>query len=535
MIFVTVGSQKFQFNRLLRAVDDLIEQGIIKDKVFAQIGVSDYVPKHFEYTDFTTRDEFNAKLDACDLLITHAGTGVIVNALKKGKKVIALPRLQKFGEHVDDHQVQLIDQFRDLNLLEPCYKTSDLPTAIQNVRTKSYGRYISNTSRIIQNIEQFIGENPNSKAANLQNSIKILMVMTSKFHRSGITMVLLNYRNELEKKKCQIDFAVPKHSDESLIRQTEKKGSRIFLLSKKMRVFLTPLYLYKLSTIVKRGSYDIVHVHGSSSLLYIELLAAKLGGAKIRIAHSHSTTTNHKILNKLLRKKFSNSYTTAFACSKDAGEWLFNNKEFTIINNGINTKKFIYDERDRNEIRKKYKIKPDEKVLGHIGLFNEEKNQMFLLDILEKELETSPKTKLLLAGNGPLKKQVKAEAKKRGLEHRIIFLSETNKPEKLYSAMDAFVMPSRHEGFGLAALEAQISGLPCILSNNFPKQIKINQNVKFVSTLDNDIEKWLKAIQDTIVQPRKANVEVFLDYDTKNCAKKLFMVYRKLMTKGHHE
>lgn len=157
MIFLTVGSQKFQFNRLLKAVDSLVKKGIIKDEVFAQIGVSDYKPKNYQYTDFTTRDEFNAKLNACDLLITHGGTGVIVSALKLGKKVIALPRLKKYGEHVDDHQIQLIDQFRDLNLLEPCYSTKDLPAALKNAQTKSYGRYVSNTSRIIKTIEQFIG------------------------------------------------------------------------------------------------------------------------------------------------------------------------------------------------------------------------------------------------------------------------------------------------------------------------------------------------------------------------------------------
>lgn len=157
MIFLTVGSQKFQFNRLLRAVDSLVKKGIIKDEVFAQIGVSDYKPKNFDYTDFTTREEFAAKLNTCDLLITHGGTGVIVSALKLGKKVIAIPRLKKYGEHVDDHQTQLIDQFRDLNLLEPCYDVKDLPAALQNVQTKSYGRYVSNTSRIIKTIEQFIG------------------------------------------------------------------------------------------------------------------------------------------------------------------------------------------------------------------------------------------------------------------------------------------------------------------------------------------------------------------------------------------
>ena len=156
MIFVTVGSQKFQFNRLLKAVDKLIEDGVIKEEVFAQTGVSDYKPKNYKYVDFTTREEFNENLDKCNLLITHAGTGVIVNALKKGKKVIAIPRLKKYGEHVDDHQIQLVDQFKNLNLIEPAYDTADLLSALGNVFMKKYDRYISNTNTIIKNIEKYI-------------------------------------------------------------------------------------------------------------------------------------------------------------------------------------------------------------------------------------------------------------------------------------------------------------------------------------------------------------------------------------------
>ena len=117
MIFVTVGSQKFQFNRLLKKIDELIEKKVITDKVFAQIGVSNYKPINYEYVDFMTQEEFIKKLEECNLLITHAGTGVIVNAVKKEKKVIATPRLAKYGEHVDDHQIQLIQQFDELNFI----------------------------------------------------------------------------------------------------------------------------------------------------------------------------------------------------------------------------------------------------------------------------------------------------------------------------------------------------------------------------------------------------------------------------------
>ena len=158
MIFVTVGSQKFQFNRLLKKIDELIESGDIKEEVFAQIGVSDYTPKNYNYKDFVTQDEFKEYMDKADLIITHAGTGAIVTALKKDKKVIAIPRLSEFGEHVDDHQIQLIDEFKEMNFIEPVYKIDELKLAIKNVREKTYNKYKSNTQKILDDIELFIEE-----------------------------------------------------------------------------------------------------------------------------------------------------------------------------------------------------------------------------------------------------------------------------------------------------------------------------------------------------------------------------------------
>ena len=158
MIFVTIGSQKFQFNRLLEELDRLIDTKKIEDDVFAQIGVSDYKPKNYKYVDFTTQEEFAKKIDEADLIITHGGTGVIVNSLKKNKKIIAIPRLSKYGEHVDDHQIQLIKEFEEMNFIEPVYEIENLAEAIEVVRKKEYNKYISNTEQIIKDITEFIGE-----------------------------------------------------------------------------------------------------------------------------------------------------------------------------------------------------------------------------------------------------------------------------------------------------------------------------------------------------------------------------------------
>lgn len=156
MIFVTLGSQKFQFNRLLKAVDELAGNGVIGEKVFAQSGYSNYRPENYEYKPFLDREAFLEMEKKSDIIITHGGTGAIIGAVKRGKKVIAVPRLAKYGEHVDDHQIQLVAQFREQNLICGIDDCSGLENAIIFVKNHEFAPYVSNTQNIIENIEAFI-------------------------------------------------------------------------------------------------------------------------------------------------------------------------------------------------------------------------------------------------------------------------------------------------------------------------------------------------------------------------------------------
>lgn len=158
MIFVTVGSQKFQFNRLLKEIDKLIEEKNITEEVFAQIGYSDYSPKNYKYKSFLDRNEFTNIMSKCDKVITHGGTGAIIGAVKNEKKVIAVPRLSKYGEHVDDHQLQIIGEFEKMNFIYPIYEIEELGASIRYVDEKKFKQYISNTKRIINSIEQYLIE-----------------------------------------------------------------------------------------------------------------------------------------------------------------------------------------------------------------------------------------------------------------------------------------------------------------------------------------------------------------------------------------
>ena len=156
MIFITLGSQKFQFNRLLKEIDKLIDDGVIEDEVFAQIGASEYIPRNYKYEYFLDRNRIAEIMNSCDTVITHGGTGVIIGAVKKGKRVIAVPRLAKYGEHVDDHQLQLLHQFDDLQLICACYEMNDLGECYKNLKTMQFRPYVSNTDVVIASIDEYL-------------------------------------------------------------------------------------------------------------------------------------------------------------------------------------------------------------------------------------------------------------------------------------------------------------------------------------------------------------------------------------------
>lgn len=156
MIFITLGSQKFQFNRLLKEIDRLVGEGKISEGVFAQIGYSDYKPKNYRYNEFLDREKFIEIIDKCDKVITHGGTGAIITAVKSGKKVIAIPRLAKYGEHVDDHQLQITKQFSEMNLIIGIKEISDIEESLKLADIYEFNSYISNTNSIIREIEKFI-------------------------------------------------------------------------------------------------------------------------------------------------------------------------------------------------------------------------------------------------------------------------------------------------------------------------------------------------------------------------------------------
>lgn len=159
MIFIVLGTQKFQLNRLLKQIDELIGSGKITDEVFAQIGNSDYEPKNFSYEKFYGKDQFEEKIKAADLIICHSGVGTIMTAINSNKPVIVYPRLSKYKEHVDDHQLDIANAFAKNNYVL-CYQDGDnLADLVVKAKEHSFGKYVSHRENIVNIINSFIESN----------------------------------------------------------------------------------------------------------------------------------------------------------------------------------------------------------------------------------------------------------------------------------------------------------------------------------------------------------------------------------------
>lgn len=156
MILVILGTQDKPFNRLLEAVDKAYQKKIIKDKVIVQAGTTKYDSENMEIFDLIPMNKFNNLVGKADLIITHGGVGSIIQGLKKGKKIVAVPRLKKYGEHTNDHQLQIIDEFSKQGYIIPCKDINNLEDVLKEVKNFKTKNYKSNNTKMLNIITNFI-------------------------------------------------------------------------------------------------------------------------------------------------------------------------------------------------------------------------------------------------------------------------------------------------------------------------------------------------------------------------------------------
>lgn len=306
--------------------------------------------------------------------------------------------------------------------------------------------------------------------------IRILQVVTD-MRPGGLETMLMNYYRHVDKSIIQFDFLVHRTKRGTFDDEIESMGGKIYRLPK-----LNPFskhYKQALGNFFdEHPEYQIIHVH-QDCLSSVILKVAKKHGIKVRIAHSHSSSQNKdlKYPIKLFYKHLIPIYATdLFACSNEAGKWMFNGAPFTVLNNAIDAKKYIYDEDKRNQMRTKLGIEPSEVVLGHVGRFSPPKNHDYLIDIFY-EFQKTHHAKLLLVGDGKSREKIAEKVKNLEIEDKVIFTGIRSDVEDLMQAMDVFVFPSIYEGLPLTIIEAQASGLPCLISDKVPIECKKTQLV----------------------------------------------------------
>lgn len=323
--------------------------------------------------------------------------------------------------------------------------------------------------------------------------MKVLMINTLGLQTGGITISMLNYIKNIRRDKIQIDITSTMKFDQEMVDQFKENKCKIYYLRHRKSDLIG--YLKDLYDVLKNNQYDIVHVHGNSATITFELAIAFIAGVKIRIAHSHNTTCDHKKMDKILRPFFYLLCNGRFACGKDAGKWLFGKRRFEIIYNGIDIDKFKYDVTFRKRIKKELDIDDDAVLLGNIGNLNTQKNQNYLLKIMKNLTTKSQRNyKLIIIGKGELEQILKKQTKELGLEESVNFVGQINNVNEYLSALDCMIMPSLYEGFPVTLVEAQVSGLKCLISDNITEEVMATDLIKRLS-LDKSSE-WIRNITE---------------------------------------
>ena len=307
---------------------------------------------------------------------------------------------------------------------------------------------------------------------------KIAQVIGYGIIGNGAFRAILNYCKHVEMGKFEFHFIFWKNSLYTFEKEIAELGGKTIKAD-----------IIELPSIFKSEKYDIVHSHINTLNCFV-MFFAWLAGIKVRISHSHSTWGKCELLKNLVKcslKPFSGIFTThLFACSEYAGRWLFGSAKFTVFRNAIDLQKFTFNQNIRNEVRQKLGINEDTFVIGHIGRFEAQKNHKFLIKVFNEVQKIKQNSVLLLIGEGSLKGKIEKIA-----NDGVKFLGTSNEVQRLYNAMDAFVLPSLYEGLPVVGIEAQANGLPCYFSDTITKEAEVTDLAEFLPL---NVLEWVSCL-----------------------------------------
>ena len=319
------------------------------------------------------------------------------------------------------------------------------------------------------------------------------------FEFGGIESRLLDWYNNIDRTKVEFDVLIQTDLDNEIIRDIKNLGGNIYKISKFSPKTLFGFLRDVSNFFAVHDDYNAVHCHSLTTGYFIMKEAKRRNVSKL-ILHSRTSSFSGEktsAIKKIFKKLSVSIATDYFACSKEAGEFMLKNTRFkkkpvTVIKNAIEADKFVFNLNKRTEIREQLNSS-DSFVVGHIGRLTSAKNHMFLLDTFFEIYQQNRNSKLLLIGDGPLKNDIIKKAKQLGLIENVLLLGYKENIHDYLQAMDVFVFPSHYEGFGTVAVEAQASGLYCVVSDGVPKAVDVTHLVEHLP-LSAGPPKWADRI-----------------------------------------
>lgn len=357
----------------------------------------------------------------------------------------------------------------------------------------------------------------------------------------GVESYILNYYRFMNRNRIQFDFLCNSYEPVAYEDELVSLGGRMFHITARSKN--ASRYRKELEEVFKdhASEWDAVYVNVCSLANIDYLKAAKRYGITKRIIHSHNSRNMDGVLRGLLHKwnrGWLGRYATDFwACSEDAAKWFYRNrllKRAVIIHNAIDVGRFGFDEAKRNEVRKKHGWE-DKFIIGNVGRLHFQKNQTFMLDIFEKYHAGHPDSVLVLVGQGEDERMLKEKCDRLKIRQCVYFAGPQRDIQAWISSFDLFVFPSKFEGLGIAALEAEGNGIPVLASADVPAEVKMNDNFVYLD-IDAGAGAWcakIKEMQGIGREDPAAVKEKFIrhGYDVRTEAVKL----ERLLAGGGHD
>ena len=328
--------------------------------------------------------------------------------------------------------------------------------------------------------------------------IRVAHVM-GKMVGGGVEQVVMNYYTHIDRSRVQFDFIVDEDSTLVPRDEIDLLGGHIFMVPPYQHPFA---YQKALIPLFREQGWRIVHSH-VNTLSVFPLCAAWRAGVPVRIAHSHATAGKGEFVRNMLKyslRPLANLFpTNRLACSEYAGRWLFNSAHYDVLVNAFDIEGFRFSESARMKFRQSYGIDDKAVVFGHAGRFAPPKNQATLIRLFAQVSARRPEAVLVLAGQGPDLDKCIELAKEFSIENKVVFPGQCSDMAAFYSGIDIFLLPSTYEGLGLALIEAQASGLPCLASSSVSQEANPTREVAFAAY--DDESAWQSAMLG--MEPRK--------------------------------